>query len=424
MDKDIFARRRKILLETMKEGVLFLMGAPEPAGLGGAGRFYQNRDLLYYAGLMEPGAAALFNPRHPKPFTLFVLPRDPAAEKWTGKRFGTEGAMESFGADQAFPVGQWAQRLYEALVGEKTLYYRWGVNDAADLAVLQVLQRLRREQRADRVPVRVVDSGEMTFPQRLVKSPEEINLLRGAAAIAKKAMDRTYGGTEPGMWEYQVQAVVEETYRLNGADGPSFPTISAAGAHGTCMHYAENSGRIEPGDFLLLDTGCSYREYACDITRTFVPRGRAGPEQKIIWDTVYAVQKKMIGMIKPGISLCELNQISQREIAQKCIDLGILKEGIDEVMEKNLHKEYYPHRLGHWIGLDVHDAGSWGMEDPNLPLAPGMALTVEPGIYVPEDCPDHCKKFAGIGVRLEEDVVVTEGGHEVITRDIPVLMQT
>ena len=420
MDKTIFSLRRNKLLGTMKEGVLLIVGAPEPSSLGGAGKFYQNRDLLYYTGFPEPSAAAMFKPGSDKPFTLFVQPRDPAAEKWTGKRFGTEGAATSFCADQAFVNSQWPEKLYEALVNEKTLYYRWGENDAADAMVLQVLQRLRKEQRADRNPVRVVDSGEITFPIRLQKDPQEIGMIRQSVAIAKEAYERAFALTRFGMWEYQVEAMIEESYRVNGADGPSFPTIVAAGEHATCMHYQENSGPIQPGDLLLVDSGCLFRGYACDVTRTFIPEGRVmSAEQKVVWDAVKKVEDRMLAACKPGISLCELNQACQREVAQKLKDLGILKQGLDEIMEKNLHKEYFPHRLGHWLGLDVHDVGSWGMEDPQVKLAPGMTLTVEPGIYIPAECPPEALPFAGIGVRLEEDVLITTGEPEILTKDIP-----
>jgi Xaa-Pro aminopeptidase len=420
MNKPDFVQRRKKLYTAMKEGVLLLIGTPEPTGLGGAGKFYQNRDLLYYTGFPEPSAAALFKPGSGKPFTLFVQPRDPAAETWTGKRHGVEGAVEVFGADQAFPTEQWPEKLYEALVNEKTLYYRWGEYEAADAVVMQVLQRLRREQRADKNPIRVVDSGEATFPIRLIKEPGEVELIRQSAAIADKAIRRIFAETKPGMMEYQVEAMVEETYRFNGADGPSFPTIIAAGEHGTCMHYAENSGPIKPGDFLLVDTGCLYAGYACDVTRTFLPGGgKPTPRQKTIWDAVKEIQAAMLSRCRTNISLCELNQLCQRVTAQKLIELGFLKESLDTVLEKNLHKYYFPHRLGHWLGLDVHDVGSWGMEDASLKFAPGMALTIEPGIYIPSDCPPEAKAFAGIGVRLEEDVVITTGDPDILTKDIP-----
>lgn len=405
----------------MREGdLLVLFSTPESSDMGGAGRFYQNRDFLYLTGFPEPDSALVIAAGDPKPYKLFIRPRNPDEEKWTGRRYGLEGALETWGADESFEISRLESALADLMVGKKRIYYRLGKNPEQDQLILRVMTHLRRNQRPENIPSVIMDSAELLHPLRLIKDEREIAVMRESASIAVRAFQHVMSEIKVGMYEYQAEAMLEEVYRFHGCEGPSFPTISAAGANATYLHYQENSKKIEPGEFLLLDSGCLYRGYASDITRTFMPEDQPlSPQQKTLYEAVLKVQKVMIQAVRPGKSLCALNQLCQREIALKLIELGFVKGDLDEVLSENKHKEYFPHRLGHWLGSDVHDAGSYGMENPDLALAPGMLLTIEPGIYIPEEAEGPAAPFAGIGVRIEDDLLVTDEGNENLTIDLP-----
>ncbi|HPR62808.1 MAG TPA: aminopeptidase P N-terminal domain-containing protein [Thermoanaerobaculia bacterium] len=413
-------RRDKVRAKMEDGDVLLLFATPEGHEMGGAPRFYQDRNFLYLSGFPEPDAALILIPGDSSPYKLFVRPRNPDLERWTGRRFGMEGARDVFGADEAFSFESLEEKLTELLFGKRRLFYRFGVRSEYDAMVLRVLTHLRRNQKPENNPGAVVDSGQILHPLRLIKTQDEIELTRKSVQIAMKAFASAIKETRVGMFEYQVEAMVEEIYRFEGGDGPSFPTIVAAGVNATYLHYVENSKQIEPGELFLLDSGCLYGGYASDLTRTFLPETQAPtPEQNAIYDAVLAIEQTMVDEVRPGISLYELNQICQRKVTSALVDLGILSGDIEEIVTSNRHKTFFPHRLGHWLGSDVHDAGSFGMEDPGLKLAPGMMLTIEPGIYIPEDAEGSAKPFAGIGVRIEDDVLVTAEGRENLSIDLP-----
>jgi len=412
---DYFKRKEK-LLKNLKEGVLFLFGSPSFLSIGGSEKFYQERKFYYLTGFGEPDGALIVKVNSKKPYLFFCLPRNEEEEKWTGKRLGPQKALEVLPVDEAYPIDKWQEKLYESLIGEKKFYYQWGIFPDLDFKVLQVLQRLKKEQRADKIPKIVIDSGEIINPLRLIKEKEEIEKIKKAIEVTKIAYENAFEYSKSAKFEYEIEAILKYHYIKNGAEGESFPSIVASGVNATYLHYNKNNCEIKKDDFLLIDSGCLYDGYASDVTRTFLPYGKASSRHKEVYLAVEEVQKEMIKLSKPGISLCELNQICQRKIALKLIELKILKKSIDEVLEKNLHKIYFPHRLGHWLGLDVHDADSYGMEDPNIKLKEGMVLTIEPGIYIPEE---DRSKYRGIGVRLEEDILIKKDGPEILTKEIP-----
>lgn len=411
-----YFERKKKLLSSLKEGVIFLWGRPSFLSLGGSEKFYQERKFFYLTGFEEPDSALLIKANSKKPYTLFCLPKNEEEEKWTGKRMGPEKAMQELPIDQAFPIEKWQEVLYENLIGEKNFYYQWGVFPELDFKVLQVLQKLKKEQRADRIPVRIIDSGSIINPLRLVKEKEEIERIKKAIEITKTAYMQIFDEAKYLKWEYEVEGLLKFNYIKNGAEGESFPSIVASGANATYLHYNKNNCEIKKGEFLLVDSGCLYKGYASDVTRTFLPEGKPSQRQKVIYLAVMEVLKEMISLSRLGISLYELNQICQKKVAEKLIELKILKKSLEEVLEKNLHKKYFPHRMGHWVGLDVHDADSYGMEDPEVKLKPGMVFTIEPGIYIPEE---DRSPYRGIGVRLEENILIKKDGAEVLTEDIP-----
>ncbi len=411
-----YLKRKEKLLKNFKEGVMLLWGNPSLLSIGGSERFYQERKFYYLTGFNEPDAGLVVKPSSKNHYIFFCLPKNEEEERWTGKRLGPKNALKKLPVDEAYPIDKWQEKLYECLIGEKIFYYQWGKFPNLDFKVLNVLQKLKKEQRADKIPHTIIDSGNIINPLRLVKEDGEIERIKKAIEITKNAYERVYEKASYGMWEYQVEAILKENYRYYGAEGESFPSIIASGKNATYLHYQSNNCKIKKGDFLLVDSGCLFDGYASDITRTFIPKGKPSVEQKEIYEAVLRVQEEMINLISLKYSLCELNQICQKKVAETLIELKILKNPLEEVLEKNLHKRYFPHRLGHWLGLDVHDAEGFGMEDPNIKLEPGMVLTIEPGIYIPED---EKSPFKGIGVRLEEDVLVKEKGIEVLTLEIP-----
>lgn len=408
--------RKKKVLKKLKEGVVFLWGRPSFLSIGGSEKFYQERKFLYLTDFNEPDSALLIKPASKKPYIFFCLPKNEEEEKWTGERLGPEKALELLPVDEAYPINLWQEKLYESLIGEKVFYYQWGVFPELDFKVLQVLQRLKKEQRADKIPSKIIDSGLIINFFRLIKEKEEIERIKKAIEITKIALDEVFKNLNYIRWEYEVEAILKSNYIKNGSDGESFPSIVAAGKNGTYLHYNKNNSKIKKGDLLIVDTGCLWKGYASDVTRTFIVYGKASEEQKQIYKAVLDVQEEIIKLSKPNISLCQLNQICQKKIAEKLIELKILKKSIQEVMEKNLHKKYFPHRMGHWLGLDVHDADSLGMEDLKVKLKPGMVFTIEPGIYIPEE---EKSPYRGIGVRLEEDILIKKDGAEVLTKEIP-----
>ncbi|MEJ5166482.1 MAG: aminopeptidase P N-terminal domain-containing protein [Thermoanaerobaculia bacterium] len=408
--------RKKKLLSSLKEGVIFLWGRPSTLSLGGSEKFYQERKFLYLTGFEEPDSALIIKANSQKPYIFFCLPRNEEEEKWTGKRLGPEKAIQTLPVDLAYPIEKWQEVLYENLIGEKTFYYQWGVFPEQDFKVLQVLQKLKKEQRADKTPQKIIDSGSVINPLRLIKEKEEIEKIKKAIEITKVAYLDIFEKAKNLKWEYEVEAMLKYNYIKNGAQGESFPSIVASGVNATYLHYNKNNSKIKKGEFLLIDSGCLYQGYASDVTRTIFPEGKPTEKQRNIYFAVKEVLEEMITLSKPGISLYELNQICQRKVAEKLIELKILKKSLEEVLEKNLHKKYFPHRMGHWVGLDVHDADSYGMEDPKVKLKPGMVFTIEPGIYIPED---DKSPYRGIGVRLEEDILIKRDGSEVLTQEIP-----
>lgn len=411
-----YLERKKKLLSNLKEGLIFLWGRPSTLSLGGSEKFYQERKFFYLTGFNEPDSALIIKASSQKPYIFFCLPKNEEEEKWTGKRLGPEKAPEKLPVDIAYPIEKWQEVLYENLIGEKTFYYQWGIFPELDFKVLQVLQKLKKEQRADKIPQKIIDSGYIINPFRLIKEKEEIERIRKAIEITKIAYLDIFEKAKYLKWEYEVEALLKFNYIKNGAEGESFPSIVASGVNATYLHYNKNNSKIKKEEFLLVDSGCLYQGYASDVTRTLLPEGKPSKKQKDIYFAVKEVLDEMISLSKPGISLYELNQICQRKVAEKLIELKILKKSLEEVLAKNLHKKYFPHRMGHWVGLDVHDADSYGMEDPKVKLKPGMVFTIEPGIYIPEDDKSH---FRGIGVRLEDDILIKKNGAEILTQEIP-----
>lgn len=387
-------------------------------------KFRQDSDFWYLTGFPEPDAIAVIDPGNKKaPYTLYVRPRDPEMETWFGRRAGVEGAVRKFGADRAFPIARFTADLPKILNGRDILYYRFAVDGPLDHLILNYLkeQRVRRLKSAY-PPHTIIDPTPIIGEMRLHKSPEEIELMQKAADIAAEAHILAMKKVRPGMNESQVEALIEAHMRDRGASGVAYNSIVGSGPNATILHYVENNAVLRDGDLLLIDAGAEYQVYASDITRTFPVNGRFSPAQREIYDVVLDVQLKCIEYTRPGNTVKGRQEYSIELLTEGMVKLGLLKGKTSDLIKKKAYMKYYMHGVGHYLGLDVHDAGRYFVDQHakiSRPFAPGMVLTVEPGIYVPPDDKTAPAKYRGIGIRIEDDVVVTESGNRILTSKVP-----
>ncbi len=383
--------------------------------------FRQHSDVLYLTGFAEPDATVVLRPgAETDRVTMFVRPRDPEMETWDGRRAGLEGARERYGADAAYPAAELAQRLPDLIANCEELHYPLGLREDLDLLVAAILGRLRRsEKRGKRPPRAVVDPRAALHELRLHKGPEEVVALRKASAITSDAHIAAMRAGRPGTFEYELEASIDFTFRSRGGKGPGYTTIVGAGENATILHYVENSCAIADGDLVLVDAGCEYGWYTADITRTWPASGRFTAAQRRIYDLVLTVQKAAIAMIRPGVTLDDLHQHCVKRLTAGMVELGLLTGPAEARVEDLSYKKFYMHGTSHWLGLDVHDVGAYTRGGKARPLAPGMVITIEPGLYIAADAPDVPAELRGIGVRIEDDVLVTSDGHEVLTAACP-----
>ena len=420
-DRSVFARRRERFYDAMGEGVALLCAAPEaPLGHDVHHRYRQDPDFLYLTGFAEPEAAAVLD-AGARTLTLFVRPKSRENEPWEGRRAGPDGAVKTFGADRAHPIAELPRRLPDLLRKARVLHWALGQHAATDALVAEILARFRREARqAHRGPVTVSDPTDLLHAMRLVKSPEEIALMERAAAIAAAAHRDARKAARPGRVVYEIEAAIDRRFRTMGARGPAYPTIVASGANATILHYVENSRRLEAGDLVLVDAGCEYGGYASDVTRTFAASGRFTRPQKALSAAVLAAQRAAIAAVRPGAPWDAPHEAARDVLLDAALDLGLLRGRRAALKKKHAVQRFALHHTSHWLGLDVHDRGRYRDERGKpRPLEPGMVLTVEPGLYVREDEAAVPKEYLGLGVRIEDDVLVTETGARVLTEGAP-----
>ncbi|WP_320666972.1 aminopeptidase P N-terminal domain-containing protein [Prochlorococcus sp. MIT 1307] len=389
--------------------------------------FRQNSDFWYLTGFDEPDAVALFLPHRAlgERFVLFVLPRDPALEAWTGSRSGTQGVVDHFGAEVAHPLEELPLRLKDYLKGAEGIAFRVGKHPKIEPIVLKCLtEQLDSVQRCGSLPFSLIAPCPILHQLRLYKESWELELMREAARISAKAHELARNFARPGMNERQVQALIEKCFLEHGARGPAYGSIVAGGDNACILHYTSNNAPLRDGELLLIDAGCSlFDYYNGDITRTFPINGRFSGEQKDLYQVVLAAQQAALECVVPGQNAEAVHAIAVRVIVEGLLDLGILKGSIDSLIEQDAYRHIYMHRTGHWLGLDVHDVGAYRLGDYPVELEPGMTLTVEPGIYVsdrfpvPEGQPEIDNHWKGIGIRIEDDVLVTDKRPEVLSED-------
>ena len=424
-DPNVHARRRERVFAEMERrggGAMVLPAAEEK--LRNAENEYvfrQDSDHLWTVGLDEPtGAAVLVARGGERKLVLFVRPRDKEKEIWTGRRAGVEGAKERYGASEAYPVAELEAKLPELVEGAPTLWWRFGQDPAWDARMARVLATLRAWGRAGkRAPAAIVDPGRILHELRLVKSPEEIALLRRAVEITAEAHLAAMRDGSRGRREHQLQAEIEYAFRRRGGSGPGYGTIVATGPNSTILHYRAGDAVLEDGQVCLVDAGGEYDGYTADVTRTFPVSGRFTKAQRDLYELCLAAQKAGVEDVRPGATVDELHDNTVRRLTEGLVSLGLLPGPVDARLEDKTYRKYYMHRTGHWLGLDVHDVGDYYVDGKSRPLAPGMVITVEPGVYVAEDDETAPPEMRGVGIRIEDDVLVTASGRDDLTGAIP-----
>jgi Xaa-Pro aminopeptidase len=422
MGREEFKRRRRALMKQMgRDSIAIVPTAPVRLRNNDVEYAYRpDSDFYYLTGLNEPESVAVLVPGRPQgEYILFVRDRDPARETWDGKRAGPEGAVKVFGADHAFPIADIDDILPGLIENRGKVFYAMGTHPEFDQRVVGWVNGLRTQARNGRhAPQEMVALDHVLHDMRLFKSRAEVDTMRTAARIAAQAHVRAMQACAPGRREYELAAEITHEFRRFNADH-SYQPIVGGGANGCILHYRENDAALRDGDLLLIDAGCELDCYASDITRTFPVNGRFTPEQRALYDIVLEANHAAIAKVKPGNHWNEPHEAAVRVITAGLAKVGLLKGKLAKLEESGAYRKYFMHRTGHWLGMDVHDVGDYKIGNEWRVFEPGMALTIEPGIYVAPGTPGAAKKWHGIGIRIEDDVVVTRDGCEVLTDGVP-----
>ena len=423
ISKAEFGRRRKNLMAMMdKHTIAIIPGAREVTRSRDTEYpFRQNSDLFYLTGFEEPDAVLVLVPgRRQGQVVLFCRERDPDMELWNGYRLGPEGAVAYLGVDDAFPIDDLDEILPGLIEGTQRIYYSMGHDDVFDQRVMGWVNQIRKLVRTGAAPpADFTDLAFLLHEQRLIKSAAEVRVMRKAGEISAAAHVRAMQECQPGRYEYHLEAAIQHTFAEHGARFPAYNSIVGSGANACVLHYTENASKMRAGDLVLIDAGCEFQGYAADITRTFPVSGQFSTEQRAIYDVVLEAQRAAIAKVRPGNTWNQPHDATVRVITRGLIKLGLLRGKERELIKAEAYRDFYMHRAGHWLGLDVHDVGEYRVDGRWRQLEPGMVLTIEPGIYIAADNTKVPKRWRGIGVRIEDDVVVTEQGCDVLTGDVP-----
>ncbi len=386
--------------------------------------FRQESNFHYLSGFEEPDSFLVLAPSRSSPgshrMVLFVRHRDPEKEMWEGERYGTEGAQAVFGADEAYDSDELDRRLPELVAGADKIYYRIGVNDPVDRRVLAALESSRRSLgRSGKSLAPILDPNELVGEMRLFKSPEEAELLRRACQITALAHRTAMQDVRPGMKEYEIEALLAYVMRKHGCERLGYGSIVAGGVNAACLHYRANNDTLRDGELLLVDAGGEHGYYTADITRTF-PVGRGFTRaQERAYDLVLTAQKECIQLARPGNTLPQIHRHAVERLTEGMLELGLLQGKRDELIKNGAHRRFYPHNTSHWLGMDVHDVGLYTRAGEPRRLEPGMCLTIEPGFYVQPTDREAPAEYHNIGIRIEDDILITAQSCEVLTRDAP-----
>jgi Xaa-Pro aminopeptidase len=414
-------RRRQLMRMAGRDAIVIVPAAPERVRNNDSHYPYrQDSDFHYLSGFPEPDAVlALIPGREQGEMILFCRERDAERERWDGTRAGTEGAVGDYAFDDAFPIDDIDDILPGMIEGRTRVYYHFGRDPEFDLKLIGWVNRVRADVRKGAVPPHeFVALSHLLHDLRLYKSRGELRLMRKSARIAAAAHVRAMRATRPGMNEHEIEAELLHEFRRHGAV-PSYEPIVGGGANACVLHYRANDAELRGGDLLLIDAGAEYECYASDITRTFPVNGKFSPEQRALYDIVLAAQAAAIDEVRPGRSFDAYHEAAVRVITRGLIRVGLLDGSLEKNLREHAYRRFYMHKTGHWLGLDVHDVGDYRVDGEFRMLEPGMVVTVEPGIYIAPDSKKVPARWRGIGIRIEDDVVVTRGDPEILTDAVP-----
>ncbi|MBN1656054.1 MAG: aminopeptidase P N-terminal domain-containing protein [Deltaproteobacteria bacterium] len=419
--KPFISRRKRFLADMGPRSVALIAAAPITFRNADVENDYrQNSDFFYLTGFDEPDSVLLLSTMGPEEkAVLFVRPRDRDRELWEGPRKGCDGAKLDLEVDATHPIEELSEKLPDYLMNVESLYYRFGIDRGFDDLVFQAINRLRKRIREGlSAPRRIVDSSSILHEHRLVKTKHEIASIEAAAAITREAFLRAMEVARPGRFEYKVEAEISRVFRSHGCRHHAFGCIVASGANATFLHYRNNDRLLLGNELLLIDAGVEYGYYASDVTRTFPVGGSFSRAQRALYELVLEAQQAAIESVRPGATLDDIHDKAVTVLTSGLIGLRILKGPLEKAIDEKSYKEFYMHRTSHWLGMDVHDVGDYFIDEKPRLLKEGIVLTVEPGIYIPESA-KVARKWRGIGIRVEDDIVVTREGHRNLTSDIP-----
>ncbi len=423
VDAAVFAERRRRLSAALgPDAIAVFPAAPERTRSNDVEyRYRPQSDFYYLTGFAEAGAVCVLQPGHPQhEYALFVRPRDRERETWTGRRAGIEGALVEFGADVAYAIDDLEKHLPGWIAARQHFFCALAADaDFARRALGWVQRGHAARQRSGSGPTGLLDAAPLVHELRLFKQPEELVAMRRAIAISAEAHLAAMRAARPGSWEYEIEALIEYTFRRHGAAGPAYPSIVAAGVNATILHYTSNDRQLGADELLLIDAGAEYACYCADITRTFPAGRRFAGRQRDVYALVLEAQRAAIAAVRPGARFDEPHDAAVRALVDGLVGLGILADPVDEIIAKELYKPVDRRRTRRGLGMDVHDVGLYTQADGVRVLEAGMVLTIEPGLYIADFLDDIAPEWHGIGVRIEDDVLVTADGHEVLTAAVP-----
>jgi len=421
-NKEFVARRKRLFKAMGPNSIAVLPAAPEYIRNRDVDHAYRpDSDFFYLSAFPEPDAVIVLIPgRAQGQYILFCRERDPDMETWNGRRAGLEGAVEQYGADDAFPIADIDDILPSMMENRERVFYAMGAHDKLDKKMIDWLKLVRKKTRTGiQAPTEFVGLDNLLHEMRLIKSRAEIALMRKAAQISAAAHVRAMQHCRPGVSEFEVEAEIVHEFMKNGCRHAAYPSIVGGGENGCILHYTENSDDLNAGDLLLIDAGAEYQSYAADITRTFPVNGQFSEAQKALYQVVLDAQKAAIAKVKPGNHWNQAHDAAVRVLTRGLLKLGIIKGELASLIKEHAYRRFYMHRTGHWLGMDVHDVGEYKVDGKWRSLEPGMALTIEPGLYIPKGSKGVAKKWWNIGIRIEDDLVVTADGCEVLTHGVP-----
>ncbi|MEC7986727.1 MAG: aminopeptidase P N-terminal domain-containing protein [Myxococcota bacterium] len=422
MNRTLYETNRKAFLEALGKDAAIVFSAEHHLRNGDAEYLYrQNSDFLYLSGWKDPDAVLLFRPQSEQPFVMFVQPKDRSKEIWTGRRPGPVGAVEDFGASAAYPISELRKRLPSLLQGFPRLHHCFAQNAENDKILMKALASARKLAKGNGMsyPEVFLDLSHTLHRLRLYKRPEEIEIMRKAAAITNEAHRAAMTITKPGVHEYELESIISHTFRKNGAVGTGYTSIVGGGENAVILHYIENDAVLEDDTLVCVDAGCEYQWYTADVTRTWPVNGTFNSAQKRLYEAVLKSQYAAIDAARVGNQFLDVHHAAIESLVESLIELGFLEGEVQEHVAEQSYRKWYMHGTSHWLGMDVHDVGPYAAMGESIALEPGMVLTIEPGLYVAGDDEDAPEEFRGMGIRIEDDILISADGPVNLTEAVP-----